>query len=103
MACRRSSYDIAEFIMENGGNCNIVDDYGRTPLHDACWRVEPKFDIVTLLLDKNVDLIRTLDIRGDSPLKYVREEHWIQWCAYLYYIKDRYWQPKITETDSTSS
>ena len=93
MACRRSEFPIAEFIIRHGGDCNIVDDFGRTPLHDACWRVEPRFDIVTLLLDYNLDLLRIVDVRGASPLKYIREEHWLQWCAYLFHQKDKYWAP----------
>ena len=93
IACRRASFEVADYVLSNGGDCNIVDDYGRTPLHDACWRMEPRFDVVTLLLDKNLDLLRTLDVRGSTPLKYVREEHWIQWCAYLFHQKDKYWIP----------
>jgi Ankyrin repeats (3 copies) len=94
MACRKASFEVAEFILANGGDSNIVDDYGRTPLHDACWRMEPRFDIVTLLLDSNLELLRIVDIRGSTPLKYVREEHWVQWCAYFYHQKDKYWQPR---------
>lgn len=93
IACRRASFEVADYVLSNGGDCNIVDDYGRTPLHDACWRMEPRFDVVTLLLDKNLDLLRTLDVRGSTPLKYVREEHWIQWCAYIFHQKDKYWLP----------
>ena len=94
MACRRSDFEVAEYIIRNGGDCNIVDDYGRTPLHDACWRSEPRFDIVTLLLDTNLALLRTMDVRGAVPLKYIREEHWLQWCAYLFHQKDKYWKPQ---------
>jgi ankyrin repeat protein len=93
MACRRGSFEVADFILSNGGDCNIIDDYGRTPLHDACWRMDPRFDVVTLLLDRNLDLLRTLDVRGSTPLKYVREEHWIQWCAYIFHQKEKYWRP----------
>jgi hypothetical protein len=92
MACRRSNFEVAEYILANGGDCDIVDDFGRTPLHDACWRIEPRFDIVTLLLDRNVDLLRTVDVRGATPLKYIRSEHWLQWCAYLFHQKDKYWE-----------
>ena len=94
MACRRGSFEIAEFVLNNGGDCNIVDDYGRTPLHDACWRSEPRFDVVTLLLDQNLDLLLTADVRGASPLKYVRKEHWVQFCAYFFHQKEKYWQPR---------
>lgn len=96
MACRRSELDVIEFILANGGSTTIIDDYGRTPLHDACWRPTPRFDVVTRLLDENLDLIRHVDARGSSPLEYVREEHWLDWCAYLYNQKDKYWR-KIEE------
>ena len=93
MACRRADFDVVDFLLENTGGVWGVDDYGRTPLHDACWRAEPRFDIVTCLLDKNLHLLRVLDVRGANPLNYVREEHWTQWCAYLFHQKERYWRP----------
>lgn len=97
MACRKATFEVAEYVLHNGGDCNIIDDYGRTPLHDACWRMEPRFDIVTLLLNNNLELLRIVDIRGSTPLKYVREEHWTQWCAYFHHMKEKYWAtaPKI--------
>ena len=49
--------------------------------------VEPRFDIVTLLLDQNLDLLRGMDVRGATPLKYVSEDNWLQWCAYLFHQK----------------
>jgi len=96
MACRRAELDVVEFVLSNGGDITIVDDFGRTPLHDAFWRIEPRFDIVTMILDKNLDLIRFTDKRGCIPIKYVREEHWIHWCAYFYYQREKYW-PKLLE------
>jgi ankyrin repeat protein len=91
MACRRSDFAVVDFILSHGGNETMVDDFGRTPLHDACWRSEPGLDIVTILLDRNPDLLRYADRRGASPLSYVREEDWLEWCAFLFFQKDRYW------------
>lgn len=92
MACRRADFRIIEFLLTHGGSAMIVDDYGRTPLHDACWRTEPAFDIVTLLLDQNKDLLCVTDARGALPLKYVvSEKHWLPWCAYLFHQRDKYW------------
>lgn len=91
MACRRSEYNLIDFLLQNGGDVQIVDDFGRTPLHDACWRPEPNFDVVTLLLDRNPTLLQLADIRGSTPLHYVRESDWLQWCAYIFYQKERYW------------
>lgn len=94
LASRSAEFHILDFIIRNGGDTSVVDDYGRTPLHDACWRPEPRFDVVTLLLDTNVDLIRVVDVRGSSPLNYVRKEHWLQWCAFIYHQKDKWWPAK---------
>jgi hypothetical protein len=93
MACRRSHYNIVQFLLLHGGDFSIVDDYGRTPLHDACWRTEPAFDIVTLLLDSdnNAERLLYMDARGSVPLQYVRQDHWMQWCVYLYHQKEKYW------------
>lgn len=91
MACRRSSVEIVEYLLSHGGSVDLVDDYGRTPLHDACWRTEPCFEIVALLMDHNIDLIRNADKRGSVPLNYVRQEHWTEWCTFLFNNRDKYW------------
>ena len=91
MACRRADFEVVDYLLDNIEGVWGVDDFGRTPLHDACWRPEPRFDIVTCVLDKNLHLLRVLDVRGANPLNYVREEHWTQWCAYLFHQKERYW------------
>lgn len=104
MACRRASAEIVQFLITHDAEIDIVDDYGRTPLHDACWRPEPRFDIVTLLLDANLDLLRYQDARGFIPLQYVREDHWLHWCAYLFNQIEKYWAPRpVTKPTSNSS
>ena len=104
MACRRSDLTTVNYILSHGADLRGIDDFGRTPLHDACWRATPRFDIVTLLLDIDPDLILTVDIRGSTPLSYVRKEHWLQWCAFLFHQKDRYWSvmPPVS-TDSAEA
>lgn len=104
MACRRASAEVVQFLIAHDAEIDIVDDYGRTPLHDACWRPEPRFDIVTLLLDANLDLLRYQDARGFVPLQYVREDHWLHWCAYLFNQIEKYWAPRpVDKANSTAS
>mmetsp|Transcript_25396 Transcript_25396/g.42556 ORF Transcript_25396/g.42556 Transcript_25396/m.42556 type:complete len:303 (-) Transcript_25396:191-1099(-) len=103
VACRRSDLDIVSFILSHGGDVNLIDDSGRTPLHDACWRTDPRFDIVTMLLDLNPNLVRYGDARGNGPLWYVRDEHWINWCAFLYYQRDRYWINRKQQNSSSQA
>jgi ankyrin repeat protein len=90
-ACRRSNFETVQFLISHGADANITDDYGRSPLHDACWRVTPDFDMVTLLLDANFEQLRWCDVRGSTPLCYVSKDNWLSWCAYLFCYVDRYW------------
>ena len=91
LACRRSTPAVVQFIVTHGGNVTATDDYGRNALHDACWRADPCFDVIALLMDRDADLVRRADKRGASPLQYVRKEHWLFWCAFLYLMKEKYW------------
>jgi Ankyrin repeats (3 copies) len=83
-AARRRSAKVVEFLLKE---CNVTPrvccDSGRTPLHDACWTVDTNFDVVDLLLDACPDLLYITDKRGFTPMSYVREELWEQWCSYL--------------------
>jgi len=84
LACRRSSMDIVAFLVADGYVClRVKDDVGRTPLHDACWKKEPNFALVDLILDAEPELLLVADKRGHTPLEYVRREHWGQWIQYL--------------------
>ena len=91
MACRRSTYEVVDFILSHIADLRLMDDYGRCPLHDACWRADPDFNIVSLILSYDVSLLLVKDCRGFTPLKYVRPEHWLQWCVFLFLQKDIYW------------
>lgn len=84
IACRRGSLEIAKFFIEEG-NVSIVckDDFGRTPLHDACWTAEPNFDLMNFLIKLCPSLLFVTDKRGHSPLHYTRREHWPLWNSFL--------------------
>lgn len=42
MACRRGSVEVVRFLIHEAKvRLDIQDDYGRTPLHDACWTALP--------------------------------------------------------------
>lgn len=95
LACRRSSYEVVHFILHNGGDPCAVDDFGRTPFHDACWRTDPRFDIIALLLEMRSNLVYFQDVRGAFALSYVVEDNWLQWCAFLFLQRNIYW-PQTT-------
>jgi|AntRauTorckE5430_2_1112549.scaffolds.fasta_scaffold06229_1 hypothetical protein len=84
LACRRSSLEIVQFLVEEGSvSLRVKDDYGRTPLHDVCWRKEPDFALIDVILNEEPDLLIIADNRGHLPLDYARKEHWGLWIRYL--------------------
>jgi hypothetical protein len=84
-ACRKGSLQVLQFLLQEANvSCRVSCDYGRTPLHDACWTSDsPNFQLMDLLLTTCPDLLHVKDARGFLPLAYVRQEHWDDWCRYL--------------------
>ena len=84
VACRRSNAEIVSFLLNEAkvSPC-IRDDYGRTPLHDACWRGNPEYEIVELLLSVEPRLAFVKDVRGHRPFQYARREHWSCWRNFI--------------------
>jgi len=87
--CRRSRDDILRFLISEAGvSVRLMDDHGRTPLHDAAWTDKPNFKVAALLLSREPDLIHTRDKRGNSPLAYVPRRNWGLWNDFLQQNKD---------------
>jgi hypothetical protein len=97
IACRRGSPEVLSFLI-NEGECSlrVIDDYGRTPLHDACWQAEPNFELIDIVLDAEPDLLMLRDRRGFVALEYVRREHWGVWIQYLSFRMKREIRRKLT-------
>ncbi|KAL7434017.1 hypothetical protein ACHAXH_002216, partial [Discostella pseudostelligera] len=39
LACRRSHRELISFLVKEAGvSLRVRDDFGRTPMHDVCWR-----------------------------------------------------------------
>lgn len=93
MVCRRGDADLLKIMLDVGSSVQISDDYGRTPLHDACWAAEPSFETLELVANQDVTLFHMTDTRGAVPLSYVRREHWPQWIEFLESKKDIWWPP----------
>jgi hypothetical protein len=92
LACRKSSVAVISFIVDNLETA-MVDDFGRTPLHDVCWRCIPNFDVARVVLDFDPELMLVRDKYGAIPLKYVPPSQWSRWCEFLDRVKDVYWPP----------
>ncbi len=96
MVCRRGDYKLLKIFLEHGCSVQVSDDFGRTPLHDACWTTKPCFKSVELLLDRDPRLLHVVDCRGAAPLSYVKQENWDQWMNFLDGKKEEWWPHRDT-------
>jgi len=89
MACRRGFTEVVQFFIKEGEvSLRVKDDFGRTPLHDACWSAEPNFGLMELLISHDPDLLMIEDVRGHSPFSYARKHHWVSWKKFLLEKRD---------------
>ena len=88
-ACWHSDADVLSFLINKANvSPHVRDDYGCTPLHDACWRGNPEYEIVELLLAVESRLAFVADIHGHKPFQYTHREHWGAWRDFLHRKKD---------------
>jgi Ankyrin repeats (3 copies) len=84
LACRKGFADVVDFLLNTAQvPVWVKDDFGRNPFHDACWTVEPNFELMDILIAKAPDLLLISDARGHTPLSFVRMEHWDTWISYM--------------------
>jgi hypothetical protein len=89
LTCRRGLDHVAEFLLREAKvMARVKDDYGRTPMHDACWTTKPNFRLMRLLIQEEPRLLFLSDRRSHTPLNYIRREHWSVWVSFLESIKD---------------
>ena len=84
LACRKGFDDVVDFLIKKADvPVWVKDDFGRSPLHDACWTVKPNFEMMDVLIEKSPDLLLVSDARGHTPLAYVRFPDFKKWVDYL--------------------
>ncbi len=94
MVCRRGDLPLLHEMMNAGCSFQVSDDFGRTPLHDACWTTAPNFALITEILSCDIHLFRILDCRGASPLSYIKKDNWVQWIQFFHSTINRFWPPR---------
>lgn len=85
-ACRVQAVTVVHFLVHVAGvPVSVVDETGRTPLHEALWTSRPPhlFDCANILLQASPDLLLVQDVRGHMPLCYAPPEHWMAWLQHL--------------------
>ena len=60
LVCRIGAVDILEMMIDSGCDVQVSDDYGRTPLHDACWSAKPVCKFFGFAIDVKVPMNKTL-------------------------------------------
>jgi hypothetical protein len=91
LLCRRGEAELLSVLVQNGCTFQVSDDYGRTPLHDACWASTPQLGIVEMILQQDVNLFHMMDSRGALPLAYVGKDQESAWIEFLESKKDVFW------------
>jgi hypothetical protein len=82
---RRGTPDILRYMLQKAKVYpRVCCDYGRSPLHDACWSNDSKsLELMKMLIQASPNMLRMLDRRGFSPLDYIPRDRWAQCCAFL--------------------
>ena len=92
MACRRSHIDVVRFLLQEAKvSLAVRDDYGRTPLHDCCWRPSSPYMyelMERLLTEGDPRMLLVKDVRGHAPFDYARKDQWQGWNDFLESRKD---------------
>ena len=91
LVCRRGQVRFLRAMVNAGCCLQVTDDYGRTPLHDACWASKPCFDVVQMILKVDARMLFLQDCRGATPLSYVPKKDWHAWLQFLESVKDDFW------------
>lgn len=107
IVCRRGkkgcAYDVLNQLCEIGCELQVCDDFGKTPLHDACWTVDPCFKTITLILSKDIRLLHMKDRRGSTPLDYLRKEKWKDMIEYLISKREQFWPQRDVAKEGEES
>jgi Ankyrin repeats (3 copies)/GAF domain len=100
LACRRGFRDMVQFFMSEEVNLpvRVRDDYGRTPVHDACWNPAPLLEICEWIMEKDPSLFLLADKRGFTAFQYARQSDWQVWRQFLFDHADLL-RPLVTQSD----
>jgi ankyrin repeat protein len=85
IACRRGYKDLVRHLLDQPKiSVRVIDDGGRTPLHDTCWNPNPQLEVAQWIIVQDPSLFLIADKRGFTPFQYARPEHWRQWRQFLF-------------------
>ncbi|KAL3911067.1 MAG: hypothetical protein SGARI_001822 [Bacillariaceae sp.] len=86
-----SNLPVFECLLNHGCDLQVVDGFGRTPLHHCCWASTFCRPIVEIILERDPVQIFLEDKHGQTPLEYVRASLYGEWNDFLEEVADKYW------------
>jgi hypothetical protein len=91
LVCKRANLPIFECLLEHGTDLQVVDGFGRTPLHHCCWASTFCRPIVEKIMERDPIQFFLEDKHGQTPLEYVRKDVAGEWMDFLEEVAARYW------------
>lgn len=92
LVCKQGNISVYKCLVhEFNADLQIVDGFGRTPLHHCCWAHEFCRPIVEDILKRDPAQMFLKDKQGKTPLEYVSPENWGPWKRFLREVADRCW------------
>jgi ankyrin repeat protein len=84
IACRLGMSEVLHYLVQEVKlPLNLRDRFGRTPLHNACWVLQPNFRNLYLLLDEAPELVLFEDDKGMTPFDCISERNYEPWVLFL--------------------
>jgi hypothetical protein len=91
LVCKRANRPIFDCLVDHGTDLQVVDGFGRTPLHHSCWASTFCRPIVEAILERDPIQLFLEDKHGQTPLEYVRKEVANEWMDFLEEAANKYW------------
>lgn len=83
VARRAEGTKMLQFFLDHGSSLKVKDDYGKTPLTEACWSRQPNFSLIKMILRDSPELLFAKDSRGFTPMHYIPRECHEAWAVFL--------------------
>jgi hypothetical protein len=92
LVCKQSNVPIYRCLVDKfNADIQVVDGFGRAPLHHCCWSHNLCKEIATDILQRDPAQIFLKDKHGKTPLDYVRPDTYEDWNNFLLDVADTYW------------
>jgi len=91
LVCKRANETVFQCLLNHGSELQVVDGFGRTPLHHAAWASEFSRFIVEAILQRDPIQLFIEDKHGQTPLEYVRKDLYLDWIEFLDDCASTYW------------